>query len=373
MPPGRTGARRYDIDLAAVIRAYEAHGHSVVAAAQALGIHQSALTRRLQSAKRRGDYDYEQARGFKVTHQGGVETVEAVEPEFKVEPLPPEDVDILQLVEQRKRQFARRQEYERAANLIKVKVKIAGPIGVLHYGDPHVDDDGTNITALEEHARIVNRTPGLFAATVGDMSNNWVGRLARLYADQSTSAKQAWALVEWFINLNRGKWLYMVGGNHDAWSGAGDPLNWITRQNDALYKASECRLEMQMPGGRQVRINARHDFAGGSQWNPAHGPMKALTMGVRDHVAICGHKHESAYGVLKCPTSGITMHAIRVASYKTYDRYAKDKGFRDQTLSPCAVTVVNTALPEDHPDYVKVYWDPAAGAEYLTFLRKRAA
>lgn len=292
-------------------------------------------------------------------------------PEFSVPEIPDDDVPIGELIAQRKRKFEKRRDYEEAVKLIPVTVKIKGAIGILHYGDPHVDDDGTDIGALEEHAAIVRSTPGLFAATVGDMTNNWIGRLARLYAEQSTSAKQAWRICEWFVEQNRGHWLYLVGGNHDGWSGAGDPLQWITRQNDALYRASECRMQLNFPGGRAVRVNCRHDFQGHSQWNPAHGPMKALALGVRDHLATCGHKHESAYSVLKDPTEGITMHALKIASYKVYDRYAKEKGFRDQTLSPCAVTTINPALPDDHPDMVKVWWDPREGADFLTYLRGR--
>ena len=66
------------------------------------------------------------------------------------------------------------------------------------------------------------------------------------------------------------------------------------------------------------------------------------------------------------------MHAIKVASYKVYDRFAKDKGFRDNALSPCAVTTINPLVAPDHPDAVKVFWEPGEGADYLTFLRRRA-
>jgi hypothetical protein len=99
--------------------------------------------------------------------------------------------------------------------------------------------------------------------------------------------------------------------------------------------------------------------------------MKALTMGVRDHVAVAGHKHESAYAVLKDPDSGITMHACKVASYKTYDRYSKERGFRDMTLSPCAVTIIDPYLSPEHPDLVKVFWDPDEGVDFLKFKRRK--
>ena len=298
-------------------------------------------------------------------------SLEQARSEFEFTPIPEDDVPIEELVALRKRKFQHKREHEEASKLIPIRIKIPGPIGILHFGDPHVDDDGTDIEALERHTALVNSTDGMFAANVGDTTNNWCGRLARLYADQATSASQAWRLAEWFIG--RCAWLYMIGGNHDLWSGSGDPLKWIARQQNALYKSSEARIALKFPNGAEVRINARHDHAGSSIWNPAHGPMKAAIMGTRDHVYVAGHKHESAYSILKDPASGIAMHAVKVASYKVYDRYAKDKGFRDNALSPCVVTTINPALPANHPDLVKVWWEPEEGADYLTHLRRRLA
>ena len=291
--------------------------------------------------------------------------------EYEVEKPASAAESIDELLARRKQAFTRKDKAEKDGKLIPVRVKIDGPVGIIHFGDPHVDDDGTDIGLLEQHVALVKRTPALFAANVGDTTNNWVGRLAHLYGQQGTTAEEAWMLAEWLFTAI--PWLYAIAGNHDAWSGAGDPLKWIAKQRDTLYQSSEARLAMNFPNGRSVRINARHDFAGSSQYNPAHGPMKAAIFGVRDHVNIAGHRHESGYGVLKDPTSGITMHAIRVASYKRWDRYAKEKGFRDNALSPCAMTLIDPSLPDDHPDLVKVYWDPEHGADYLTWLRKRKA
>lgn len=291
-----------------------------------------------------------------------------LEKEFTVMPIPDEDMDVEDLVELRIKQFERKQAYEEASKLIPVKVKIDGPVGIIHFGDPHVDDDGTSLALLREHSDLTH-IEGVWGANVGDTTNNWIGRLARLYANQSTSASQAWQLAEWFIARTR--WLYMIGGNHDAWSGSADPLKWIARQNDALYKPSECRVSLKFPSGRSVIVNARHDFAGTSQWNPAHAQMKAAQMGYRDHVMISGHKHTSGYGIIKDATSGRVCHAIQVASYKMYDVYAKERGFRDQTISPACMTIIDPDLDEAHPDMIKVFWDPVEGAEYLKWKRKK--
>ena len=141
--------------------------------------------------------------------------------EFTVAALPDDDIDVEQLVEHRIKQFTKKAAHADATRAISVRIKIPGPIGILHFGDPHVDDDGTDLALLRAHSDLTH-VEGVFGANVGDTTNNWVGRLAKLYAEQSTSASQAWKLAEWFIGRTR--WLYMIGGNHDGWSGAGDPI-----------------------------------------------------------------------------------------------------------------------------------------------------
>lgn len=289
--------------------------------------------------------------------------------EFEVQKLPDPDLPIEELIEHRKRQYAQKQAYEDTRKLVTVNVKIDGPIGIWHFGDPHVDDDGTDLAAIERHSDLVRKTHGVFGANVGDMTNNWIGRLSRLWADQSTSARQSWKLAEWFIR--RVKWLYFIGGNHDAWSGEGDPLKWIMEGQTTPYATSEIRLELRFPNKNVCRINARHDFAGHSQYNPAHGPMKATLFGVRDHISVAGHKHTSAHGVLKNPDDGSLMHSFLVASYKFYDRYAREKGLRDQHIAPGVLTIVNCQLPNTHPAFIDHYWDLEYGLDILKYLRSK--
>lgn len=285
----------------------------------------------------------------------------------------PEDsnVTVEELIERRKAQYVQKAKHESSRQLIPVKIKIPGPIGILHFGDPHVDDDGTDLAQLERHMELCRTVDGLYGANIGDTTNNWIGRIGHLYGQQSTSAEEAWQLAEWF--LKNTPWLYLIGGNHDAWSGTGDPIRWIVGQAGSLYQGSEVRLALNFPNKAIVRINARHDFAGHSMYNPVHGATKALHFGIRDHIAICGHKHVSGYGVLKDPDTGITMHAVQIASYKVHDRYARERGFRDQHLSPCAVTVIDPTLPPTHPDLIKIFWEAEEGADFLKFKRRKAS
>lgn len=284
-------------------------------------------------------------------------------------PEPDDGLSIEELVEHRKKRFEKKRSHAKSRKLIDVKVNIEGPFGILHFGDPHVDDDGTDIGLLERHTQLVRDTDGLFAANVGDTTNNWVGRLARLYGEQGTSAAEAWMLAEWFVN--RCDWLYMIGGNHDLWSGSGDPLIWMTKRNkNTLYESSEVRLNLKMPGtDRQCIINARHDFRGHSQWNPTHGVMKAAQLGKPDDIMICGHKHVSGYQPLKFPGEDRVSHCIQVASYKLFDRYAKERGFRDQFISPGVVTVIDPDA--SFAGFITVFHDIEEGAEFLKWKRSR--
>jgi hypothetical protein len=306
----------------------------------------------------------ENRRGVERTLQPSVPTKP-----FSIEALPEETPTADELLVRRKSQFARKEKAKLARKLIQVSVNIDGPIGIAHFGDPHVDDDGTDIGLLERHVSIVNQTEGMFAGNVGDYSNNWIGRLARLYGEQTTSSQEAWVLVEWL--LRSCDWLYLIGGNHDAWSGAGDPLKWIARQQGALLEPHGARMELRLPSGAAPRINARHDFKGHSQWNTAHGPAKAVQMGWRDHILTCGHMHTSGYQILKDPATGLVSHAIRVASYKTFDRYADEKGLPDQAIFVCPVTIIDPRFPETDTRFVTFIPDVEEAAEYLTWKRGR--
>jgi hypothetical protein len=283
--------------------------------------------------------------------------------------MPDELLPVADLLARRKIEFAQKRKASEARDLIPVRIKIDGPIGIAHGGDPHVDDDGTDLSLVERHVDVIGRTEGLFGANVGDITNNWVGRLARLYGEQGTSAAQAWQLAEWFVGSV--SWLYLIGGNHDTWSGAGDPIGWMMRSQQGVHQNHGARLELRFPNGKKVRVNARHNFPGNSQWNTAHGPAKAAQMGWRDHVLTCGHLHTSGYQVLKDPATGLISHALRVASYKTFDRYAAEKGLPDQTIFVCPVTIIDPQYADDDPRLVTTIFDPEEGADYLTFKRRR--
>jgi transcriptional regulator with XRE-family HTH domain len=288
----------------------------------------------------------------------------------EVPELPSEDMPIDELLKQRREVFLRKQAADEARRLIPVSVKLDGPIGITWFGDPHLDDDGCNLPQLEADVRTVKATKGMLAGNIGDTNNNWVGRLMALWANQSTTGKQAWQMVEWFVK--EVPWLVFLGGNHGAWSGSGDPLQWMLSKGGTISDDMQARFELRFPNGNASRIFARHDFPGHSQWNATHGMAKAATMaGYDDSILIAGHKHTTGYQIVKNPKSGVVSHLARAGGYKAIDKYAHDNFFTDHNFGESVVTVIDPRFPVTSPRHVSTYFNVEQGAEFLKFLRHK--
>ena len=271
--------------------------------------------------------------------------------------------------EYRQKQYDQKKISKDSKKLININIKINGPIGIAHFGDPHVDDDGTNIAEIYKLCDLINKTDGLFAGNLGDIQNNWIGRLSYLYGQQSTSAKESWRLTEHFVNSV--EWLYLIAGNHDVWSGDGDPLDFIMRDHKGVYEKWGARLNLKFPNQKNIRINARHTWKGNSIWNTAHGVAKAAQMGWKDHILTCGHTHVSGYQVLKDPASGLITHALQVASFKIMDSYADKLGLDDKNIFNAPVTIIDPSYDDDDNRLITTIFNPYEAAEYLTWKRLR--
>ncbi len=287
-------------------------------------------------------------------------------PEFTRQEIPAELQPVEDLIAERIRKYEIKSAHK-SIDCVDVKINLDGPIGVAHFGDPHVDDDGTDLSHLFHCVDIIKNTPGMLAGNVGDVQNNWIGRLQRLYGEQSTSAQESWQITSHFVKMV--PWLYLIAGNHDCWSGAGDPLEWICGQGQ--YTKHGSRMQLKFPNKRTVTINARHQWSGNSQWNTAHAIAKAAQMGWDDHVLVGGHTHVSGYQVIRNPKSSRISHCLQVASFKIHDRYAEEKGLQDKNIFNCPVTIIDPDASSEK-NLVHVIFDPEEAADYLTWKRQKA-
>jgi hypothetical protein len=127
-------------------------------------------------------------------------------------------------------------------------------------------------------------------------------------------------------------------------------------------------MNLSFPNGREIRVNARHDFPGHSMWNPTHGPMRAAQMGWRDHILVCGHKHKSGYDMLKDPSSGMISHCVQVSAFQVDSNLAVEKGFLDQHISPCPAFIIDPDA-ERESEMIQFFPSLRYAAQVLTWKR----
>lgn len=267
---------------------------------------------------------------------------------------------------------AKRMAHHEAAKLRQVRVSMDGPIALGFFGDPHVDDPGCAWGDLERDVRICRDTPGFLAIDVGDDSNNWVGRLMKLYANQEVTSRQSLKLIEWLMTSL--PWLLRIKGNHDGWNTEkGDPADYIHRLAGSMgvLEESGARLELSLPSGASFRVHVRHDFPGGSQFNPAHGHVRETLFGHRDHILACGHRHSAGYIPIFHNDPRRLCHGFRVGTYKDFDHYAKDKGFQDNNWARSMGAVVDPDYADDPVRFIRPFFNLEDMAEYLTWRRNK--
>ena len=284
---------------------------------------------------------------------------------YTVQELPPADIPIEQVVDHLHSRFKVKKKNKESKKWINVNMKSDLPIGLLWFGDPHIDDSHCDWDALRDHLDVVNSYEGIYGCSLGDQQNNWVGRLGRLYGEQETSAKTAWKLVEWMIEeMNP---LILIGGNHDMWSGAGDPLKWIA-QPHTIMEDWEARIQINFPNGASTRIHAAHDMPGHSQFNALHAQGKMAKLKGTAELYISGHRHNWALSQIELVEEEKAVWLARARGYKYFDNYAFTKGFEQQKFGQGILQVINP-LDENPLSRVQCFADPRHGAEYLAWLR----
>ncbi len=283
-----------------------------------------------------------------------------------IEKPPKGGISIHDIKDLRRKVFKRKKEKESYMKSIPVTFEDNKPIGILHFGDMHLDSDGVDLDLVDEHLKLLKTTEGLYGGNLGDSTNNWVGFLGKLYGEQHNTIEEAMRLLEAY--LSKTDWLYTIVGNHDKWNGGEAVLRGAVKTG---VLGEDIRLTMQFPNGTVNTLHARHNFTGNSMYNPAHGSVKEALFGSRDDIVIHGHKHSTGYSIITDAERHKILHCISVGSYKEIDSFKTQMGFRDDNITPSIITTINPMLGENHPDRIKVFFDINEGVNYLNYIRSR--
>jgi transposase len=352
-------AKRY------MLEALKASGGQIRSAAKAAGVPYGTFYGRLNGLKNDGYL----SKDCVVTSKGDAFISDSAEIEFPdLEDDRPSTEEYLEL---RRKTFERKFNAKKSREWFQLKVKENKPIGICWFGDPHVDSDGCNWPLLEEHAGICAETPGMYGASLGDVTDNWVGRLTRLYAHSEQSRASAIQGAEIFISKLGIRWLLLIRGNHDMWSGnkRNDPLAWMKR-GPAPMEDWQAQFELAFPNGVKHPIHASHHFAGHSWFHPMHGQIRQTLEDGRAELLVSGHTHEFGMMKIAMPKRG-TLHWLgKARGYKFIDPHADIHGYGSFDEGASLVSVHNPHATTK-AGRLKLFDDVAEAAEFLTFLRSK--
>jgi len=292
---------------------------------------------------------------------------------FTAYQVPPKIRSREEVIKHRLAESDRSADFEFASEITRIDLKTPGPIGLMIFGDPHIDSPGCDFALLKSHLELAAaRKEYIFAGNIGDLQDNWIGRLERLYTETTINSKEIWDLVEWMIRDCGVPWAWLIRGNHDCWSGRNDPLDWISKGAGGIGIDAPhgVRIAFGLPSGVEIRANLRHDFPGHSQYNPLHGLKREILHGFRDHIIAAGHRHIGA-NASDVNGEGVPFVMIRVSGYKKFDSFRHEKGLKSKPLHPAALVVVDPDEPETSPNRVWCAPSVEEGADYLDWKRKR--
>lgn len=325
--------------------AIRVHG-SRTAAAKALGIARTTLISRLEIMDRAGLTDERIAFPAFVTAGDDDEPIEDI-------------------IARKRKGFERKAKAQAERNWFEIKVKETLPYGLLMFGDPHLDDDGCNIPLLEAHLAVASK-PGVYSLNIGDTSNNWVGRLERLYASQETSKNTGKRLVEWFMFNSGASWLCWILGNHDEWN---DGIDFHMRLAKHKIPVIDWRAQFKLvhPSGTHVSVDASHGRKGSSIWNNLHATLRAAKLGEIADIFCTGHTHSYGLEHLEIAERRHDCWLVQLRGYKFMDHFALVNNFAEHQLGSAVLAIIDPS--PNARTRVQCFEDVERGYRVLEMLR----
>lgn len=256
-------------------------------------------------------------------------------------------IDIL--LADRERDFERKAAHHLAKRDVKITMPDNGPYLAVGVGDVHIDNPGCDIKRFRDDIDFINGTDRTYGFGVGDWSDNWSGYLERLYAASPSTKSEAEKLMKWSLTCI--DWLFVIFGNHDAWTGQAEAFC----KERGIVGVRHGGTFNLVSGEYNTRINCRHMHRGNSQYDPAFAAKKQAYRGNPADLIISGHYHTSASGIIANGVAGTLSHTVRVGAYKVFDDYQEANGFDDDTIGPASFHVVRPYIVG--PGKLTTFWD----------------
>lgn len=235
--------------------------------------------------------------------------------------------------------------------------RITSPVFILGmFGDPHLDNPGSNLDLFEEELERLDPTQGVYGVCIGDVFDNWVRALA--HAGQgATDPYAGWIVFD--DMMQRHPFLSLVLGNHDLWNtGTANVLVEACRHWGVICRRSGGRYIINTGQGQPITLAARHIWQGNSMYSEAHPLKRAVTFGhVDDDVLVGGHFHKGEIREHVRPHDGRVSKLVMLDSFKEFDDYANDRGFMSAKRHPVVWLVCDSREPVTSQSRVLPFYD----------------
>ena len=357
-------AKQHDPEfLSEVLEVWRRHDN-IATAAREMGVPRNTFASRLERAK---------------TAEAEGKLVGATTPALEFPDFGDDDVPIDELLDIQIRRNRKRIKYRQNKHWFPIKVNVDGPIGLTWFGDPHVDDNFCNLELLKHHCDLHASTEGLYGANIGDTTNNWVGRLQRLFGEQDTSQMTARKLAKWLLADSGVTWMLWLLGNHDLWNEGEAILKEMNGHKVTMEKEPfpgtpmetwQAKFRLVFPNGRECRIWAAHDFPGHSMWNSLHSAQRAAHHQEMAHLYVCGHKHNWATHQEESASRGFVYWLARARGYKWVSDHAEKMGHAAQQEG-ASITAILDPDAKSEAGFISCFPDMDEAVDYLNWKRSR--
>lgn len=275
--------------------------------------------------------------------------------------IPEDDIPTEQIIAMMAKRSQKRLEAAAARDWQTIKLRTKEPVVIAFVGDPHLDDDGTDWTLLQEHIALMRR-PHVYAVNIGDTTNSWGGKLVRLYANQETSKKTSRKLAKWFLMESGINWLVWLAGNHEEMDSSMEVFRAMNTTGVPM-EDWQARFRVEFSNGFSVPIWAAHDFKYKSQYNKLHGPQRAARERRGAALYVCGHHHDFGLAVEEQADTGEVFWTMRVRGYKMHDQHAIRWGFDSKRYGSTGAAVIDPRT-DDPVQSVQCFMDLATAIRY---------
>jgi len=218
--------------------------------------------------------------------------------------------------------------------------------------DLHFGNRGTDTGRIFYEADIISEMKNTGVFTAGDMMDMFIiNKLLKLRMNAPMGIEEELILFRRYITKIAPMWLASVDGNHDLWLNVLTGINFLQKDiadvaRNILYDPYDCRVTLVVGDNkREFPGRIRHLWRGYSIYNDTHGIERAALFDGDFIWGVGAHTHASGL-TRQFNVHGQTGMAALCGSYKRYDEYARQRGFRKPNDST-AVAIIFDAESGD--------------------------